>query len=166
MSPRIVAVAASLLLSSCTEPPLPQGDQQSPDKVATSNTALEFLLETEELTKQITLAKGGDNEAALRVADHYSFSEQSPEQAVPWLVMAADRDSVRAMGNLSYYYGSGMYPQTDCAQAVKWWSVALARASESDLEKYGIRDQIEEFTGDNGACNGMRPDNSLKREDQ
>ncbi|MEG4191197.1 MULTISPECIES: hypothetical protein [unclassified Microcoleus] len=166
MFPKFSAIFTALLLCSCADTSPARAEESDPIEASEGNTGLVFHLEPRELSEQMALAQSGSNEAALRVADHYALSELSPEQSLPWLVMAAERGNVRAMQNLSYHYGSGMSPKTDCLQAAKWWDTALSQASESDLEKYGIRDQIAQFTGEQGSCSSLGPNYSLKRTNQ
>ena len=156
MFARFVAVVMITFVSACADGSQVPNDEQQ-DNVETSNTGQAFFLEPEELSAQMELAKAGDNEAAIRISEHYSLAELQHDKELPWLIMAAERGHVGAMRSLGYRYGSGMYQITDCRKAVQWLERAKKEGSPSELEKFGVADLLNDITQNGAACQGHEP---------
>ena len=153
---RIAALGLVFLVGACAERNESSVVEES-EAVETSNTGEAFHLKPEELNVQMQLASAGDNEAALRIANHYSLSELRHDQELPWLVLAAERGDIGAMTRLGYRYGSGMYDDTDCTKALQWLERANREGSPAELKRHGVPDQVASITGESGACPRHEP---------
>ena len=160
MSIRFATSISLLLLIACDRNA--SGPAEVVVPVETSNTGKAFFLDGAELSAHMRRARSGDNEAAVRIAEHYAMAELKPEEELPWLLMAAERGHIGAMTSLGYRYGSGMYKDTDCAKAKQWLVRAESRASPAEIKKYSVREQKRALIGSGSKCHSKSPNYSFK----
>lgn len=106
-------------------------------EVATTSTGDIFHLSAEVLEKQAALAKNGDAEAAMRVAQHYSLGENDTRKSIPWLAIAAEKGDVIAMQNIA----SSMVAiggKKNCQAALEWFERAKRGMTAGEATSYGV----------------------------
>lgn len=128
--------------------PLPEAEET---QVATTSTGEMFYLEPDELAKQMTAAKQGDAQAAMRVAEHFSLGENDTKRSYPWLKIAAEKGDIVAMQNLATSL-SMEGGEENCKQALAWFERSKREKSSEEVDKYGISDSIAQLKANFDEC--------------
>ncbi|MEN5209715.1 hypothetical protein ABE493_16560 [Stenotrophomonas terrae] len=104
----VVVIILSIFYVGCHSSVEPESESSLPaidesGGVSVSSTGEAFFLEPKELDAQKTLALEGSNDAAVRVANHYSLGGVNPEESHSWFALAAERGDLGAMRSLAVY---------------------------------------------------------------
>lgn len=89
----------------------------------------DLMLTIEEISMLETLARTGDNDAAIKLARYYDFYARDYETAKFWFEHAARNGNVQSQYNLGVRLLLKREDPESCAEAQYWFKMALANGS-------------------------------------
>jgi len=137
---RSLFALAILMLLGCSR----EAEKAAPRSLDQSGAPGESLrLSQSQLDGLAEMARVGDVAAMMTIAAHYDFGVSEPDKAVPWLEMAVDRGSTKAMKSLAIHLAT-QGGEANCNRAEQLFVQALKDAAD-DGERTRIRRSFDSF---------------------
>lgn len=132
---------------------IPESAEAETVQAVTTSTGEMFYLEPDVLEREMRLAKQGDIQAAMRVADHYvlGLNKGDMRNSLPWLAIAAEKGDIVAMQNIAISL-STLGGKENCQAALDWLERTKREKSIEEVKEFGIDDSIVELKANFEDC--------------